>query len=115
MQNKKIDVELLRAMMSGDYDPTPENEIQNHSISTDLHRKSNNKNDSSLTFQDQLTQFEKIIDKAILNNLTQVSIIHGKGEGVLRKELHKQLRKNNQIKRFELNQNNTGETIVYLK
>lgn len=113
--NSKIDIDLLKAMMSGDYDPTPENQIFNESISNDLHRNKLVLNDTNATFQDQLNQFEKIIDKSILNNLNQVALIHGNGAGILRKELHKQLRKNKQIKHFELNKNNSGETIVYLK
>ncbi len=112
MQNKKIDIELLKAMMSGDYDPPSEHFIHNEAISTDLHRKSTN--DSGLTFQDQLSQFEKIIDNALLNNLKQITLIHGKGAGVLRKELHKRLRKHTHVTRYEINGNNQGETIVYL-
>lgn len=115
MKNKDLDLELLKAMMSGDYDPPGENQIFNEAISNDLHRKTTVFNDGGQTFQDQLSQFEKIIDKAILNNLPQVNLIHGNGAGILRKELHKQLRKNKQVKRFELNENNSGETIVYLK
>ena len=105
MQNKKIDIELLKAMMSGDYDPPSQHFIHNEAISTDLHRKSTN--DSGLTFQDQLSQFEKIIDNALLNNLKQITLIHGK-------ELHKRLRKHTHVTRYEINRNNQGETIVYL-
>jgi len=113
MKNNKIDVELLKAMMCGAYDPIPENQFSDKLISIDLHRD-NTKDNSSLTFQDQLNQFEKILDNAILNDLKQITLIHGKGAGVLRKELHKRLRKNKAIKNYHINRNNPGETIVYL-
>lgn len=99
----------------GEYSPEAEHSIFNEAVSNDLHKKSTIKNDDGKTFQEQLKQFDKIIDNAIINNLSKVVLIHGKGQGILRKELHKQLRKNEIVKGFEIDNNNEGQTIVYLK
>lgn len=113
----KNKLELLKAMLSGDYNPVAEDKLNYDSIvSNDLHRKRSISTQEGIpTLEDQLLQFEKIIDKAILSNQHKVSIIHGKGVGILKKELHKRLRKIPQVKRFELHEKNEGETIVYFK
>ncbi|MEZ4916893.1 MAG: Smr/MutS family protein [Chitinophagales bacterium] len=112
----KEKLELLKAMMSGDYDPVAENKLHNSTVSNDLHRNNDKLKQKDIpTLEDQLKQFEKIIDKALLSNQDKVSIIHGKGAGILKKELYKRLKKTPQVKRFELNAKNEGETIVYFK
>lgn len=54
-----------------------------------------------------------IIDNIKLNNKYLV-VIHGKGEFILRKEVHEYLRKDKRIKEFKLDYFNDGVTIVKL-
>ncbi len=61
---------------------------------------------------------DHFIDNAILGRLTQVSIIHGKGTGALRKAVHQILRRHRGVKSFRLGRYGEGEsgvTIVELK
>jgi len=45
----------------------------------------------------------------------RVLIIHGKGLGILMKEVHEYLKKDSNVISFSTNNYNDGETIVYLK
>ena len=61
---------------------------------------------------------EQFLDSAILSNLETVTIIHGKGTGVLRQAVHDILRRNKQVKEYRLGRYGEGEsgvTIVTLK
>ena len=67
---------------------------------------------------DALMSVETFIDGAILNRLREVSIIHGKGTGILRAGIHKHLRAHRGVKEFRLGRFGEGEdgvTIVTLK
>ncbi len=64
---------------------------------------------------EELTQF---IDSAIVNNLTEIKIIHGIGEGVLLKTIRNHLKQDKSIKSFRKGNYGEGEngvTIVTLK
>lgn len=59
----------------------------------------------------------KYIDDALVSGLSKVEIIHGKGEGILRKLVHEHLEQRDDIKSYEtapLEQGGHGCTIVYL-
>ena len=61
---------------------------------------------------------EQFIDTALLSKLETVSIIHGKGTGVLRKSVHEHLKRNKLVKDFRLGrygEGETGVTIVTMK
>ena len=61
---------------------------------------------------------EKYIDDAVMLRLERVSIIHGKGTGVLRAAIHGMLKKHPNVKAFRLGLFGEGEdgvTIVELK
>jgi len=61
---------------------------------------------------------ERFIDSARMGNLNNVTVIHGKGTGVLRKAVHQSLRREKGIKSFRLGMYGEGEdgvTIVELK
>ena len=71
-----------------------------------------------LTAQEAIMQLELAIDSAVLSNINQLTIIHGKGTGVLRQEVHKYLRTCKYIKSFRLGVYGEGEagvTIAELK
>jgi DNA mismatch repair protein MutS2 len=67
---------------------------------------------------DSIELVDKYLDDASLSGLTEVSLIHGKGTGVLRAGIHKYLRKTRLVKSFRLGNFGEGEdgvTIVTLK
>lgn len=71
-----------------------------------------------------MTAFEAImevdgaIDNAILTNIQNLTIIHGKGTGVLRTEIQKHLKQNKYVRTFRLGtfgEGDAGVTIIELK
>lgn len=56
---------------------------------------------------------EFITDQIKLKN-SQVIIIHGKGSGKLKEEVHRILKKDKRVLSFHLDPYNLGETLVYL-
>ncbi len=70
------------------------------------------------TLEEALAAVDLFLDGATLNHLKEVSIIHGKGTGVLRAGVHKYLKKHPAVKEFRLGRYGEGEdgvTIVTLK
>ncbi|WP_439646507.1 Smr/MutS family protein [Paucilactobacillus hokkaidonensis] len=64
-----------------------------------------------------MQEIDQFMDHAILNNLSPVTIIHGKGTGALRKGTHEYLQSNPRVSSFEYaapNAGGDGATIVYL-
>lgn len=67
---------------------------------------------------DALLNADKFLDDAALARLEQVTLIHGKGTGVLRSGIHTMLRKHRHVKSFRLGNYGEGEsgvTLVELK
>ncbi len=65
-----------------------------------------------------LGEVSEFLDKALLNSCESVEIVHGRGTGVLRKEVHNFLRTFPGIANFELapeDRGGDGMTIVYLR
>lgn len=63
----------------------------------------------------QLEAFEKNLDQAIASGMDQITFIHGIGNGVLRKEIHKRLSQIQNIKYFQDTQKDNwgyGATLV---
>lgn len=70
------------------------------------------------TAMDAIMEVDSAIDHALLMNLNQLTIIHGKGTGVLRTEIHKFLRSHKNIKSFRLGvfgEGDAGVTICEIK
>ncbi|GGG41339.1 Smr/MutS family protein [Hymenobacter glacieicola] len=66
----------------------------------------------------QLEAFEDALSRALATNMHEIIFIHGSGNGTLRKELHKLLSRNRDIKFFEDSQKEKfgyGATLVRLK
>lgn len=66
----------------------------------------------------QLDAFEDALSRALATNMHEIIFIHGMGNGVLRKEIHRQLSRNKDIKFFEDAQKEKfgfGATLVRLK
>jgi len=71
-----------------------------------------------LTVDEALYVIDKYIDDALLSNLNQIRIVHGKGTGKLRNGIHSFLKNHSRIKNFRLGTFGEGEmgvTIVEIK
>jgi len=65
-----------------------------------------------------LYEIEKYLDRAVMLGLSSLKIIHGKGDGILRKLIREYLRKYSQVNRIEdehADRGGDGITYVYLK
>lgn len=70
------------------------------------------------TADEAVMEVDKVIDTAVLTNVKNITVIHGKGTGVLRKEIQSFLRHHKAVKSFRLGTFGEGEagvTIVELK
>lgn len=60
-----------------------------------------------------------VVDDFIKDNIKlknkKIIIIHGKGQGILKDEIHRILKKDKRVERYYLNGFNIGETIIELK
>lgn len=65
-----------------------------------------------LTALEATVELDKFIDDAILSGINQITIIHGKGTGVLRKEVWNYLKSHPNIKKFRLGNFGEGESGV---
>ena len=71
-----------------------------------------------MTAVEAIMELENAIDSAILMNIGRLTIIHGKGTGVLRNEVHKYLKTCKYVRTFRLGVYGEGEagvTIAELK
>ena len=69
-------------------------------------------------YEEAMEALDAFIDQALLNNMTQVDIIHGIGTGVIREGVTKYLQRNKQVKSFGYapqNAGGSGATIVTFK
>ena len=67
---------------------------------------------------DGIYELDAFIDQAVMSNISMVTIIHGKGTGLLRKAVHQRLRSHPSVKNFRLGLFGEGEdgvTVVELK
>ena len=71
-----------------------------------------------MVLEEALLETDMFLDRAAMSSLSTVSIIHGKGTGVLRSGIHNMLRKHPHVKSFRLGKYGEGEngvTVVELK
>ena len=70
------------------------------------------------TAEEAVMSVDQAIDSCVLSNIHQLTVIHGKGTGVLRAEIQRYLRHHKAVKSFRLGvfgEGETGVTIVELK
>lgn len=70
------------------------------------------------TVMEAIIELDKFIDSAVLSKVNELTIIHGKGTGVLRKEIGAYLKKHPSVKSHRLGvygEGETGVTIVELR
>lgn len=70
------------------------------------------------TVDEALFELDKYLDDAFLAHLSQVTVIHGRGTGALRKGVHDFLKKSKYVKSYRIggfNEGNSGATIVEFK
>jgi len=70
------------------------------------------------TFEEAEPLIEKYLDDAVIAGLLQISIIHGKGTGALRKKVQDYLSRNHRVESFRLgnwNEGSRGITVITLK
>jgi DNA mismatch repair protein MutS2 len=70
-----------------------------------------------LRLEEALRQVEQQIDKALLGGLTEFSVVHGMGEGVLQRGIHDFLKRCGQVKEYFFStpeQGGFGRTVVRL-
>ncbi len=65
-----------------------------------------------MTAIEAIMELESAIDSAVLSNMNQITIIHGKGTGVLRTEVHKFLKTCKAVKSYRLGVYGEGEAGV---
>ena len=67
---------------------------------------------------DAVIEVDRAIDSAVMQGLHQITIIHGKGTGVLRKEIQNHLKNHPSVRTFRLGtfgEGDSGVTIAELK
>ena len=129
-----VDIAALKAQLSGDAPAkpaavvaaaasAPAAPVMAPSHEFDLHLEAlrpDSKEELSNTaiLRLQLDAFEDALSRALATNMHEIVFIHGMGNGVLRKEIHRQLSRNKDIKFFEDARKEKfgfGATLVRLK
>ena len=116
---KELDIRGLNAELN-QLTPTPQStKVQAPSTSIDLHIEALHPKPDSLSNSEmlriQLEVFEKNLNQAIAAGMDQITFIHGIGNGVLRKEIHKRLSQLRNISYFQDTQKDQwgyGATLV---
>jgi DNA mismatch repair protein MutS2 len=114
----KVNVNLVDLRRTGDDDSTQVDKKSNRKISL---RTLSVLTELDLRGQDSeeaLINTDRYLDDAFLAGLKEVTIIHGKGTGILRNAIHQQLRRHPHVESFRLGkygEGETGVTVVILK
>lgn len=116
---QELDIRALNQELD-QLSPKPEERpIKKPARSIDLHIEELVEDYSSMSnsekLRTQLETFEKKLDQAIQSGMDEITFIHGLGNGVLRKEIHKRLSQQGNIKYFQDTQKDQwgyGATLV---
>ena len=120
MQEKSLDIRQLNRDLNEEKEPAklqeqfhrPEKEIDLH---IEKLTKNHNLMSNSEMLKLQMEAFEKNLNYAIASGMDEISFIHGIGNGVLRREIHKYLSQLDNIKYFQDSQKSRfgyGATLV---
>ena len=99
----------------------PEKQKQTVSVNSIRGRDTNVKLELDLRgerYEDAIIRTEKYLDDALLSNYPRISIIHGKGTGVLRQAIQQFLKNHSRVKSYrfgEAGEGGHGVTVVELK
>ena len=123
-----LNAEALRAQLSGDAPrpaapAAPAKPLVAPPHEVDLHFEALRPDapadlSNTAIMREQLDAFEDALSRALATNMHEIVFIHGTGNGTLRKEIHRQLSRNKDIKFFEDAQKakfGFGATLVRLK
>jgi DNA mismatch repair protein MutS2 len=83
----------------------PKREAHRVSAEIDLH---------ALTVEEALERVEQALNEALLADLSELRLIHGRSGGRIRAALHRRLRETLSVRNFRLDPRNEGVTIVSL-
>jgi dsDNA-specific endonuclease/ATPase MutS2 len=83
----------------------PRRETRTASAEVDLHR---------LTVEQALDRVDEALNEALLADLSELRLIHGRSGGRIRAALHRRLREMSSVRKFRLDPRNEGVTIVSL-
>ena len=92
--------------------------IQRNNINIDNYILYNNIPTIDLHGEDKVTavmRTKEFINDNLKQNSYLIQIVHGIGEGILKEEIHKYLKKENRVKAYKLDLFNEGITVVELK
>lgn len=113
---KLDDIELIKTQA-----PKPENRKKSGSGKIRMDKSANIHQEVNLigmTVDEAMPVLGKYLDDAYLAHLTQVTVIHGRGTGALRKAVHNHLKRTKYVKSFrlgEFGEGDMGVTIVEFK
>ena len=115
----KMQLERLRLVNSQpEKQPQKKNAPRTGKVSTKTERSGSMELDiRGCTCDDGVYQMDAFLDRAVLSHVSTVTIIHGKGTGLLRKAVHQRLKQLKYVKSFRLGVFGEGEdgvTIVTL-
>ncbi len=94
---------------TGGYGSLYKQKVQNIKASIDVRGKN---------LEDAVMDVEKYIDDAFISGLDEVTVIHGRGEGILRRGIQESLKYNKNVKSFRkggFNEGGDGVTVVKFK
>jgi hypothetical protein len=116
---KELDIRALNQDLNPQNPKSEQISAKRPAASIDLHIeqlvKESKEMSNSEILRIQLEAFEKNLDQAIASGMDQITFIHGIGNGVLRKEIHKRLSQIQNIKYFQDTQKDNwgyGATLV---
>ena len=116
MKVRLDDLELLSTASK-----TPASQPLRHATTVKRTRDENIRSELDLrgtNLEEAIMATDRFIDEAFLGNLGQISIIHGKGTGVLRSGIQEYLRKHRYVKSYRLgnyNEGGAGVTVAELQ
>lgn len=85
--------------------------VSDNSIAREIHLR-------GMTVEEALEKLDRFLDRAVVNGLTQIYVIHGKGSGKLRRTLTEHLKNHPEVASLRLgnwNEGGAGVTIVKLR